>query len=189
MLCLACASSGFPLCLVCAEGLRPALPRSVDGVPILAAFAHTGTAVQLVHNLKYRRSLGSGRWLAEHMAALVPSEADALVPLPRVLTRRVTHGIDQTVALAREMSALTHVPMVRALRAPLWHPRLAGAKRDHRQGPSFAFARPVGGKVVVVDDVCTSGATISGALAVLGAACLAAVVATSAEGRPRPASG
>lgn len=182
MLCLACAATGFPLCSACADGFVPARPRSVDGVPILSAFAHTGTAVRLVHNLKYRRSVASGRWLAEHMSHLIPPETVALVPLPRVVSRRIAHGIDQTVALASEMSALTDVPVVRALRAPLWHPRLAGAARDKRLGPHFVVTQTVRGPIVVVDDVCTSGATISRATSVLGDVCAAALVATSAQG-------
>jgi predicted amidophosphoribosyltransferase len=181
MLCLACASIGHPLCDLCLKGLRRAPFVVVGEIPVHAAFIHTGSAARLVHNLKYRRSAAAGRFLAMEMASRIPHGIDALVPIPRVISRRVVHGIDQTAALSESLSLLTGIPVVKALAAPFWHRRLAGAIREGRVAPTFRLRAPVRGHVCVVDDVCTSGSTVVSAVSALQCENVVAVVATLAR--------
>jgi len=172
-----------PLCSSCERSLRT-VPRRIvaDGavaVDVVAAFAHSGAASQLVRHLKYRRSIDAGRYLARRMARLVPPDATGLVPVPRVMARRISYGIDQTRLLADELSRITGLPVRGVLAANLWSPRSAGRGRVHRPVPSFA-AKAYTARPVLVDDVCTTGRTLIGAALALGYARTPAVVATSA---------
>ncbi len=161
MLCLACARPGRPLCCVCERDLVVASDRALGDVVVGAAFQHTGTAVRLVHNLKYRRCIAAGHFLAAAMAERVPGDASVLVPVVRSRVRRVSHGVDQAVVLADAVSVLTGLEVIPgALEAPLWWKRRAGASRDARRAIAFRATTTLPDGVVLVDDVLTSGATV-----------------------------
>ena len=182
MLCLACAvpSGTGPLCSACAQSLRLAPSRLAGSVLVQPVFNHSGAAASLVHNLKYRRSEKAGRFLALYMAERLPTTATSLVPVPRVLSRRIAYGIDQTATLAAVISDVSGLPVVDALAPPLWNRRSAGKDRSHRRIPRFRLrTEPVAG-CVLIDDVCTTGTTISGAAMVLNVE-LSSLVATSAS--------
>ena len=144
-----------------------------------AAFAHRGAAVQLVHNLKYRRSKAAGTFLATAMAERLPEGVDVLVPIPRVLVRRIGHGIDQTGVLAASLSKLTGIPVSNALNAPLWHRRLAGTPNRGRVASRFSNVGSISGRILLIDDVCTTGSTIVSAARALGSTEVSALVATA----------
>jgi len=161
MLCLACARPGRPLCPACERDLVVAPDRVVGGVFIGAAFMHSGTAVRLVHNLKYRRSEPAGRFLGAAMAERVSSDASVLVPVVRSTARRVLNGIDQAVFLAGAVSQITGIPLAAdTLVAPVWWRRRAGAPTNVRRPISFRATRTLPDGAVLVDDVFTTGATV-----------------------------
>jgi predicted amidophosphoribosyltransferase len=181
MLCLACASPsfGFRLCSKCVRSLRLAPSRTVGPILVQPVFHHSGAAVRLIHNLKYRRSEQAARLLGRLMADRLPTDATVLIPVPRVLSRRIAYGIDQTSALASVVSEVSGLPVVSGLSAPLWSRRSAGKDRSQRRIPSFSGnVSPLRG-AVLIDDVCTTGATLLGAAAALDVE-LSSLVATSA---------
>lgn len=145
-----------------------------------AGFRHCGAAARLVHNLKYRRSLPAGRLLAAAMLSGLRGDVTALVPAPRSLTRRVAYGIDQAQFLANELSRLSGVPVIDALRAPLWWKRQAGRSRRDRHAVGFTRAGIVPPGIVLVDDVVTTGMTALSATAILRSRGMSLLVATSA---------
>jgi hypothetical protein len=114
------------------------------------------------------------------MVSGVPADASALVPVPRSFVRRVTYGIDQGAVLADELQRLTGLPVVVSIGAPVWWKRRAGADREHRRAIDFAKIAPVPAGAVLVDDVLTTGATVTSALKVIGGSGLSVLVATSA---------
>lgn len=180
MVCVSCAAIGDPLCHACSDGLMPAPPRSVAGVTVFPAFSHARTGARLVHNLKYRRSEAAGRILAAEMARRVPPGASALVPIPRVIARRIAYGMDQTATLTRHIAQATGLPVVRSLRAPIWQPRLAATARNRRRAPIFTSTLSPA-SAVLIDDVLTTGTTMAAAIAAVGhSSVVAGVVATSA---------
>lgn len=180
MLCLACSMPGWPLCEPCVVSLRRAPPAYVGDIPAEAAFRHAGAAARLIHNLKYRRSLPAGRILAAAMVSGLRADATALVPAPRSLVRRINYGIDQARFLAIEVSRLTGIPVIDALRAPLWWKRQAGAGRKHRHPVAFTRVGSVPPGTVIVDDVLTTGITMRSAASALGSSEISILVATSA---------
>jgi predicted amidophosphoribosyltransferase len=181
MLCLACAKPGWPLCPACERGLVVTHDRVTSGVTVGVPYVHTGTAVRLVHNLKYRRSLAAGRLLAEAMAHRVPVGATALVPVRRSLVRRVSFGIDQAAFLAWAVGNIVDLPVLDVLRPPVWWSQRAGTPRGTRKPIRFGVSSKVPDGAVLVDDVFTTGSTIASAGRAIEPARYSSLVATVAS--------
>jgi ComF family protein len=137
-----------------------------------AAVRYDDVARALVHAFKYgdRLDLGPmmGRWVATAGREIL-AEADALVPVPLHWRRLWTRRFNQSAALAEQVSrtsgvAVTHAALKR-VKATAHQVGLSKAERAvNVQG---AFRVPDEGKIdvkgrrlVVVDDVLTSGATV-----------------------------
>jgi predicted amidophosphoribosyltransferase len=180
MLCIACAKPGWPLCPVCDRGLVVTHNRVTSGGTVGVPFVHTGTAVRLVHNLKYRRSLAAGRFLAQAMAHRVPVGATSLVPVRRSLVRRLSFGIDQAGFLARAVADIVELPVLDVLRPPVWWRQRAGTSRDGRVPIRFRASSVVPDGAVLVDDVFTTGSTIASAARAIEPAEYSSLVATVA---------
>lgn len=129
------------------------------------AWSHRGTARSLVHRCKYDGIEGvavlAAAWLDR------PDGISALVPVPRVLARRVVHGIDPSRSLAEALADRWGLPVVDALDVAWWAPRRAG--RRLRPGPPSFRARAFVPGAAIVDDVVTTGATAVAAATAIGA--------------------
>lgn len=167
-----------PICHRCTGDLQDAPPRIVgDMMPVWPAYRHQGLARRLVHDLKYRGVAAVADALATAMADHLPANTAVLVPIPRVSARRVRLGVDPGVELARALGRRRRIPVVEALRAPLWRPGQAGRSRGGRRPTAFAAVRSVA-DAVLVDDVVTTGGTLLAAVRSLEAGVIGAVTAT-----------
>lgn len=146
------------------------------GVRAVAAFEHEGTARRLMHLLKYQ---GCGNIVEVAAALLAPRlPAVPVVPVPRVLTRRLRYGVDPSALLARAVARRLGTGVARILTAPVHAPRRAGG--DHRGPvPRFRLKSIPPEKVVVIDDVITTGATLETVIRLLGADRVVAVAAVN----------
>ena len=128
----------------------------------------------LVHALKYGDRLDltpmMGQWLANAGRELL-ADADALVPVPLHWRRRWARRFNQSGVLAVAVSAATGVPVAAAalkrVKATAQQVGLSRAERAANvQGafrvPPDGKAAVVGRRLVLVDDVLTSGATLEG---------------------------
>lgn len=121
-----------------------------------------------------------GRLLAQHMAKhAVPGEVIVAVPLHHRRLR--ARGYNQSALLARELSKLTAVPqasnlLTRFKDAP---PQVEAASRSQRRtnvdGSFQASSNVAGLKILLIDDVVTTGTTMSACAAALKAAGAASV--------------
>lgn len=176
-------------CGACRRG-----PGVVDGVVRLGRYARPLS--QWVPAIKSRawRSMGveCGRLLGEAVSRAVYDarlEAPELVvPMPVHWLRRSLRGIDHAGTIAAEVARVLAVPMRPALRIPLrW--RQSGAPRRERLGNGSRLAlrpsaRLEGMRVLLVDDVLTTGATMREAGKLLqahGARSVTAVVCAVAD--------
>jgi predicted amidophosphoribosyltransferase len=182
MVCAVChVPAAAMLCRSCRSGLVPAPERLLEGgLRVVAGFSHEGPAKTLIHELKYRGSVGYARLVAEVIGRRVPPLP--LVPVPRALSRLVRYGVDPAVELARAVSRVTGAPMIRALGRPVHTPRRAGGDHDRVPAP-FRVAGPLPPSVVVVDDVVTTGATVLAAIGSIGPERVALVVAANSAKR------
>jgi ComF family protein len=137
-----------------------------------AAVRYDDVSRILVHGLKYSDRLDlapmMGRWMAQAGRELL-AEADALVPVPLHWRRLWARRFNQSAELAKAVSATSGVPVAYdALKRVKSTPQQVGLSRAERalniQGAfrvpdNAAVARR---RLVLVDDVLTSGATIDG---------------------------
>lgn len=135
-----------------------------------AAVRYDDIARALVHALKYHDRLDlaptMGRWMAQAGRTLL-SEADAIVPVPLHWRRQWARRFNQSALLAAELSRTCGVPIVTALRRVKPTIQQVGLGRSERaQNVQGAFRVPdeskphvIGRRLVLVDDVLTSGAT------------------------------
>jgi ComF family protein len=128
----------------------------------------------LVHALKYGDRLDlapmMGRWISNAGRELL-AEADALVPVPLHWRRLWARRFNQSAMLAGAVSAQSGVPVAGgALTRVKPTAQQVGLSRSERaQNVQGAFRVPEGGKpavagrrLIVIDDVLTSGATVDG---------------------------
>lgn len=139
---------------------------------------HSGAARALVHRLKYEGIVAAAGVLAGRMVAALPSDAAVLVPIPRSRWRAIRFGVDPGLELAIQLSRATGLPVTSALIPPLVARHNAGRSRPERHAPGLRVAREVDVGAVLVDDVVTTGVTLSTAISLLGDGVRGAVTAT-----------
>jgi predicted amidophosphoribosyltransferase len=166
--CARCAGTrgAAPLCRDCAGGTFAC--RLVR-----AAHSHRGPAAALVHAFKFRgcrdAAIDAGRRMALDFATRPElSGADAVTPVPLRPSRLRERGYNQAEELAREIAAAAALPLLDALERrrgarPSW--RLGRLDRRRELAGAFAVRRGAesavaGRRVLIVDDVASTGTTL-----------------------------
>jgi ComF family protein len=145
-------------------------PPEYDRARAVARF--DGVMRELVHALKFRDRHDArrlfGRWLAEAGAEILV-DADMIAPVPLSRSRLFVRRFNQAAILAREVARLAGVSYEPQLlrRTRRTSPQVGLSRRQRRDNVSGAFAadsarnRSIeGAKIVLVDDVITTGATV-----------------------------
>lgn len=168
--CVRCASSGSWVCASCLASCVRVDSLTIGAVPNLTAtyavYAYTDTIRELVHEFKYRGVFSIGKWMAQQIAPLVSQDSySVIVPVPMHRKRRRYRGYNQSEVIGRYLSNFTSIPMRGVLsRTRITSPQymLNGEERWRNvQGAFVANVKLSGDLVLLVDDVLTTGATLS----------------------------
>ena len=158
------------LCRLCATKLP-----AIDG--IRAPFLMEGTLREAIHSLKYRNLRAAaptlGQLLAQYMESITVL-GDVLVPVPLHKRRLRDRGYNQSELLAKEVGKRMCLPVMEALiiRTRNTPPQVSLSWEDRIQNVEGSFAcvgNAQGQRLIVVDDVVTTGSTVSACAAVLKA--------------------
>jgi ComF family protein len=168
--------SGAPLISAAAA----ADPPPYDRARAVAAF--DGVIRELIHGFKYSDRHESRRLLARWMAgagAELLADTDVILPVPMTRWRLIRRQYNQAGLLAREISHLSGVRfdpfILRKTRTTPTQVGSSAAQRARNVAGAFAVARSaqdqvVDRNVVIIDDVITTGATVSACARALRAA-------------------
>ena len=164
-----------PYCFVCAS---PRVPQLCDWCrrdapafdSVRAPYEFRGSARRMVHDLKYRHVRIAAPYIARLLAEYLernPYPVDAYCVVPLHGRRERGRGFNQAALIARELGRLTGVPVdgdaLRRTRdtPPQVSMETAGERRRNID-EAFECASDVSGRqYMLIDDVATSGSTMS----------------------------
>ena len=207
-MCPRCLNDPQPLdaeffCVSCRTPFRNAFPLDAEGRCALcraglrgfdAAYcygSYEGVLRDLIHLYKYSRIQTLRDPLGEFLARALPLEEvfDAVTPVPLHWRKQWQRGFNQAEFLARAIARRRGIPVVRALTRLRFTKTQAGlSNRERRKNVAAAFrcrraAKTLAGKrILLIDDVMTTGATAAAcARALKRAGAARVVVATVAR--------
>lgn len=186
--CAGCGRSGSLFCMACRSQLRPyrirtqlhagsAATRVLDDAS--AAFVFEGPLREAIHCLKYTHIRRVAEPLGDLLAAHLrehPLPADGLVPVPLHPNRLAERGFNQSELLGLHLARATSLPLVaRGLvrcRDTSHQVGLdARARQENTHGAfGWQLAVPPPARVLLLDDVLTTGATLNACAEALRAA-------------------
>lgn len=185
-----------PRCSRCWDASLSTLCRRCQTEPppfeaLRAPHAFAGVAREAAHRLKYGGLAAAGPAMAERMAHAWPDwglTADVVVAAPLHPRRRRVRGYNQADELARPLARALGLPYAGDVicRVRSTAPLAAGRTREQRRreladafAPGPRAVAVAGRRALLVDDVATTGATLSAAaeaLRIAGASAIVAVV-------------
>ena len=188
--CLGCSKEGSALCQACQLSLRVLVPPycsicaqpsdgskcrrcaqsplPIDG--IRAPYLMEGVIREAIHSLKYRNFRGIGADLGRLLAEYLESNSlpvDILAPVLMHKGRLHKRGYNQAALLAEELGKRVGLPVNRNLlvRTKDSAPQVSLSNRAERarnvEGSFRCVAGVHGQRVLLVDDVATTGSTLS----------------------------
>jgi ComF family protein len=170
-----------PLCARClAAGREPSGCTRHAGFKVFTPWIFDDYAAQVVHALKYGGRPSLAAPLGRTLGGAVPAtwlRPDLVLEVPLHPARERERGYNQAAELADALAGVLGAPRLPGalarVRATPPQAKLGEAARRRNVAGAFAVARRsglAGRRVLVVDDVMTTGATLEACLDVLGRA-------------------
>ena len=190
--CPLCGQPDVPLCRLCETELSmgeiQSIQRKVPGLDwVFASGEHFGLLREGVHAFKYGCITGLARPLAERLWLILRAQdelIDAVLPVPLYETRHAERGFNQAELLTESLCERAGIPIqVEWLRRQYATRAQVGLNEEGRARNVEGAFQVTGGvaekRLLLVDDVCTSGATLKACAHALRDAGAAAVFAVT----------
>lgn len=177
--CLGCQEELFDqgfLCEQCFEELVKiqSLEKFIhNNVLVYTVFFYTGIVEKLIHQMKFNGRPALCQFLASFMVEFIKKnhlEPKSVSYIPMHYLKRWMRGFDPGYLLAHTLSKELGIPLVKALK------RVRGTKSLYRLKPKereqtlkgcFMIQEPYEGPLVIIDDIFTTGSTVSEAASTL----------------------
>lgn len=140
-------------------------------VKVYVLGSHDHPLREVIHRLKYRNQVGLAHVLGQLLTTCLPTgtaiwRPDLIIPVPLHRSRLKQRGYNQALEMARPIGKSLDRPIASRvlLRQRVTPPQqgLTLAERQANLQQAFACASPLAGQsVLLIDDVMTSGATVS----------------------------
>jgi ComF family protein len=165
-------------CVVCAKPskawqLCPSCTTHSGLKHVWVAGLYNGVLKTVIHDYKFARKRAAFEPLARMLGTILPAGDWHIVPVPTATNHVRQRGYDHARLLARALADDLKLPFIPLL-ARAHDSRQVGASRQTRRQQvqdAFYVAKPLPkNPIVLVDDVCTTAATLSAAAQVLQAA-------------------
>jgi ComF family protein len=164
----------FPICLSCERPIERGISCPVcriDSLPLVAYGNYVDPLKEIVISFKFRGLISPAslfaRLLTDALGPRIESmRAECLVPVPLHPAREYHRGYNQAALFARELSPLLSIPCQEGVlaRTKKRRPQARLAQRHRRENIRGVFKAVVDAgeptRVLLVDDVVTSGATV-----------------------------
>ena len=186
-ICAECERRGQWVCAVCLPSVQPIdvpgclrcgsisasgcqcslLPAEISRME--SVYPYAGWVKSSIHRLKYNGEFARAEMLASHLLALTDTieSADVLIPVPMHRNRQQLRGFNQAERIARHLSNSCGIPVASAILRTVDTGTQVGRGQSARwESVKGAFecidTAPIRGRnLLIVDDVITTGATVS----------------------------
>jgi len=185
--CALCPNHGETVCRDCEKELKRAIPRCIvcsrnnilgktcplcqkKNAPKLtiSVFSYQKGAKDLIKSFKYEDIASLKIFFAKRLASVIKTLSDykdyAIVPIPLAPSRKRYRGYNQSELLAREVEKILKLPFYDCLkRVESRHPQVSSLSKEERMKNIkgvFISREKSPEKVLLLDDVITTGATM-----------------------------
>ena len=165
-----CGRAGVSPCRACAASARTGAPGPTpSGLDhLVVGRAYAGITRELVARVKYRNERAAIDWLVAPVAAAVlgrgiPLDHLTVTWAPTTDARRRARGFDHAALIAAAVARSLGRGSRSTLRRIDARPQTGSARAARLEGPRFIARAAVHTPVLVVDDVVTTGATLTAA--------------------------
>ena len=170
-----CDVYGTPFSTELGDGMISA--RAIADPPLYArsraAVAYQGLAMRFVHGLKFQDRQDSAAWMAGWMARAAPellADAEIIVPVPLHWQRMVSRRFNQSALLAQKLALKAEKPFaplaLKRVKPTITQRGLTAKERDANVKRAFLVPENhaidvQGRRVLLIDDVITTGSTVA----------------------------
>ncbi len=174
------------VCENCASAVRPCamLPPPAGVAGFRAGLCYTQPVRGALHRFKYGRQTYLANFFASHMTIPEDWRIDAILPVPLHPKRLRRRGFNQSALLCDRLGARYQLPVrtdiLTRLRETPTQTALNAKERAQNMQDAFAAANCEGLRLLLIDDVRTTGGTLSACAAALTKAGAGTVYAMTA---------
>lgn len=171
----ACLICGLPVVSDVAMHCESCLKTPPAFSKVIYYGIYDGTLRKTIHLLKFKGVKRLARPIAELLSKLSLPEADRIVPVPLHSSRLREREFNQTALISRHLSRLNGIPLLldvlKKERETLPQTDVTGKERLKNVKNVFTATQAVRGlRIIIVDDVITTGATVNECAKVLAKA-------------------